>query len=318
MSGNESKKKTSASCRPPGRKRKESGKENGSLSDAFASFQHASRSLEQYYRSLEGQVRQLRMELAVKDEALLQNRQERETLKALVERQNRFTAMGEMVVKIVHDVRNPLGSIELLASLLRKELSQDDDRRIMAEQIAFGVRTINHALSNLLFFTHIPKPRMRGVPLVKIIDESLQVVSHGLLRRRIVLSVRVSPNTRVFGDEALLKQVFLNLALNALQSMPGGGTLEVVEETSMLEECDGFTEFVVRDTGSGIPEEQLHRVFDPFFTTREKGTGLGLTIVHNILQAHGGAILVESVLGKGTAFRMRLPISEGERHDSSE
>jgi signal transduction histidine kinase len=258
------------------------------------------------------------MELAVKDEALLQNRQERETLKALVERQNRFTAMGEMVVKIVHDVRNPLGSIELLASLLRKELSQDDDRRIMAEQIAFGVRTINHALSNLLFFTHIPKPRMRGVPLVKIIDESLQVVSHGLLRRRIVLSVRVSPNTRVFGDEALLKQVFLNLALNALQSMPGGGTLEVVEETSMLEECDGFTEFVVRDTGSGIPEEQLHRVFDPFFTTREKGTGLGLTIVHNILQAHGGAILVESVLGKGTAFRMRLPISEGERHDSSE
>ncbi|MBI4715035.1 MAG: hypothetical protein HY760_03705, partial [Nitrospirae bacterium] len=222
-----------------------------SLSHAFTAFKEASESLERYYQSLEVQVRQLRLELQEKNEALDRNAREKEALKELAERKNRFTAMGEMVAKIVHDVRNPLGSIELFSSLLRRELTADEEKRTLAEQIMHGVRTINHALSNLLLFTQIPKPFRREVSLGGMIEESLQVLSHGIRRREIKAMAAVPPDLKVVCDETLMKQVFLNLFLNALQALSSGGRLEI---SGNGREIDGkeIAEVVVRDTGRGI------------------------------------------------------------------
>jgi signal transduction histidine kinase len=107
------------------------------------------------------------------------------------------------------------------------------------------------------------------------------------------------------GDREQLKQAFLNLVLNALQAMPEGGTLTIGTETT-----DGQLRIRFTDTGQGIPQENLERIFNPFFTTRQEGTGLGLAITHRIVQGHGGRIEVQSRLGAGTTFTVVLPYKE--------
>jgi signal transduction histidine kinase len=277
------------------------------LSKAFTSFSEASRSLERYYAALDVQIRDLRLELKKKDEILLRNEREKEALKEVSERRSRFAAMGEMVAKIVHDIRNPLGSIELFASMLRNE-SKEEDHRQMLEQILFGVRTINQSLSNLLLFTEIPSPVFREIPLLPLIEESLQVVAPAAGKRGIETAMEVPGDIRFSADAALIKQVFLNLFLNAVQGMPRGGVLRVEASVPVIHRTR-WLEILIQDTGEGIGPEHLQRVFDPFFTTREKGAGLGLAIVHNILLAHEGSIRVESELGEGSRWILRLPWS---------
>jgi signal transduction histidine kinase len=139
-----------------------------------------------------------------------------------------------------------------------------------------------------------------------VVEESLGVVAHPLKRRGIVVQADIDPELRVFCDEALMKQVFINLFLNASQAMPQGGELGIGASRSGME-TGWMWEMIVRDTGCGIEEASHQRIFDPFFTTREQGTGLGLTIVHNILQAHGGSIVVDSRVKPGCSFILRIP-----------
>lgn len=232
----------------------------------------------------------------------------KEFLKETHERELRLQAMGWMVTKIVHDIRNPLGSIELITSLLRKELTGDHDKHELLGHIIYGVRNIDTVLSNMLHFTKFPKPRFEMAAIGNIIDSSLEDVSYLINKKNISVFKGVPDNLHIYCDKTLIRQVFLNLFLNSLQAMSDSGniTVEVLQD----KDSDGF-EISVQDTGSGIDTEDMGKIFDPFFTTKEKGTGLGLTIVHNIISAHKGTINAYSKTGHGSIFVINLPSKGG-------
>ena len=263
------------------------------IKDAFSLFNETSEKLEQAYQKLESRASEL-----------CSGMNEKETR----EREIRLQAMGWMVTKIVHDIRNPLGSIELISSLLRKELTGDQDKQELLGHIIYGVKNIDTVLSNLLHFTGFPRPRFEPVNLRMIIDSSLEVVSYLINKKDINVSINVSEDIDIYCDKALMRQVFLNLFLNSLQAMSDHGDLsiEVIHNRD-----NGEVDISVQDTGCGIDPENIDKIFDPFFTTNEKGPGLGLTIVHNIISAHNGTINVYSKSGEGSLFVINLPSQGG-------
>ncbi len=230
------------------------------------------------------------------------------------ERTKTFSALGEMSVTIAHEIRNPLGAMELFASLLMEEFRGDARKAELVESLMHGVHTLNAIVSNLLFFARPMHPLLEPVDLHEAIDEALGFAIHAVRQKRIALEkVYCGEPLTVRGDREQLKQVFLNLLLNAVQAMDEGGRLAIQTRRGSRSkdgqadaECgmgnEEVAEVSVADSGQGIPAELLTRIFDPFFTTKPKGTGLGLAIVQRILDQHGAAISVSSKQGKGTTF----------------
>ena len=236
-----------------------------------------------------------------------------EKLEDMAKRTEKLTAMGELAANVAHEIRNPLGSIELFASLLLKDL-KDRRSRERVSQIIASVRNVDNKLSNLLLFTKKREPLMQELDLHGILGEVISFCEEIVAQEGVSLSARYAGGpARVQGDAEMLKQVFLNVILNAFQAMPDGGALEI--ETRMLgaaenrPDVDPLVEVRFSDTGIGIPAEHLAKIFDPFFSTREKGSGLGLAIVHSIIDMHGGSIDVESREGGGTLVSIMLPVA---------
>ena len=226
-----------------------------------------------------------------------------------------LSAMGEVAAQVAHEIRNPLGVIKLFASLLRKEFDGDGRRGELLEHILIGVKEIEGVLGNLLLFVRPQAPVFRTIDLRAPLREVLSFVAPLLEENGIRMVERISRSPlEIEGDGELLKQVFYNVVLNAVQAMPEGGTLRV-STTRRRSRIKGqrMVEVAVADSGVGIPPEDLQRIFSPFFTTKERGTGLGLTVVHRIVEIHGGLVEVESEVGKGTTFRISIPLKGGSR-----
>lgn len=274
------------------------------LKTAISSFNKTASTLQSSFESLKKKVEGLNKELELKNREI----ERMKSLEEQADRNSRLTAMGEMAVKIAHEIRNPLGSIELFTSLLQREIT-DDSHKNLLEHISSGIKNLNHVISNLLTFTKQPKPIFKEFDVHKFLDDLLQFSKFLLNNNNIRLEKEYSPSLPIgWGDEELLKQVFLNLLLNAVQSMPKGGVLKVKAGLGeKLKVNTPFIEIKIIDTGDGITEDNLKKIFNPFYTTRERGTGLGLAIVHNIIELHKGIIEVESKVGKGTAFTILLP-----------
>ncbi|MGD9726691.1 MAG: nitrogen regulation protein NR(II) [Nitrospiraceae bacterium] len=235
-------------------------------------------------------------------------------LEERLQRRNRLAAMGEMVGCIAHEIRNPLGSVELFASMLRKDLHDQPRLRSYAEHISVAVQAMDRLLSNLLLYMKPDRSQAARLEVEPLVQEALALAAHALSSASI--EVRFDSDRLVSGlwcDAAQIKQVLLNLILNAAQAMPQGGLLTITARADGgRRQADAQTiRLTVRDTGPGIPPEHQSRIFDPFFTTKEEGTGLGLAIVHALVEAHHGRIDVESVLGQGTAFIVTLPGQPG-------
>jgi PAS domain S-box-containing protein len=249
-------------------------------------------------------------------------------LEEQAERRNSLTAMGELAVDIAHEIRNPLGSIEIFASLLKRDLKDNQESLRLAEHISSSVKSLNCILSNLLLFTKTQKPVFKIIDLHEFLKENISFISYILKQNNICFKKSFSKNDFfIKGDEELLKQVFLNLTLNAIQAMPKGGTLKIstrgvddelgilckksgITREKIFGSGPGFVEVKFQDTGTGIPEGYIKSIFNPFFTTREKGTGLGLAIVHNIVESHQGMITVRSEERKGAEFSLMFPVDE--------
>ena len=234
-------------------------------------------------------------------------------LEEQAERTSRLTAMGEIAVSIAHEVRNPLGSIELLATLLKQEAKGDADKQKLTDYIVAGVKSIDYIINNLLLFSKPQPPIFQHVAINTFLNDVLVFIAPSLKLAQIdLITAFAEGELLVFGDAELLKQVFLNVLWNAIQAMPYGGALivsaELDKSTVHRSKGAGYVEITVADSGVGIAEEDKDKIFNPFFSTKEKGTGLGLAIVHNIVEVHGGIIGVESELGKGTAFTITLPL----------
>jgi len=256
-----------------------------SLEDLVTRFKSASESLERSYRELQGRVQSLTAEL------------EREREQRI--RLERLAAMGEMAMELAHEIRNPLGSIELYASMLEGEF---------AEQIVRSVRLLNHSVTNVLQFGKpiVPVPiRMSVYRLLEGIRVFLQPVAQ---QKAVQIVTDCDPDCFAVADFELLHRMLLNLALNALREIPTDGTVSLKGQVAGR---DVLIE--VEDSGPGIQEERMARIFDPMFSTSREGCGLGLPIVKRIVESHNGMITVSSSR-KGTKFLIALP----QNHEPSE
>ena len=232
-------------------------------------------------------------------------------VKALQEqgkRIERLSAMGEMAVELAHEIRNPLGSVELFASLLVQELSGDSKR--WAENIRIGTRSLNTIVSNMLHFANPISPVFCTVDLHSIIQEILRFTDPIMSQREAeVKTALAADNPLIVADPEMIKQMLLNLIFNAMKAMPSRGSLTIGTRSVDISGGDRPTpgvELQIQDTGIGIPPENLGRIFDPFFTTNKKGTGLGLSVVHQIVERHSGCISVKSEVNQGTTFTIAL------------
>ncbi len=239
---------------------------------------------------------------------LLHDVSEVRRLEDRLQRRNRLAAMGEMVGRIAHEIRNPLGSVELFASMLRQDLADAPEHRQYAEHISVAVQAMDGLLSNLLVYTRPHTPRLDWHASDQLVKETLAMAAHAIRRQNIGTRCRLDPAmAMIHCDAGQLRQVLLNLVLNAVQAMPEGGTLTVTLSTLREEDGRDTCRIAITDTGTGIDPIHLPRVFDPFFTTRDEGTGLGLAIVHALVDAHGGRIEVDSRPGHGSTFTVVLP-----------
>jgi two-component system, sensor histidine kinase FlrB len=226
-------------------------------------------------------------------------------MKALQEKSKRIerlSAMGEMAVELAHEIRNPLGSIELFASLLVKELAGDSKR--WAENIRIGIRSLNNIVSNMLHFANPISPAFSEVDVHEVAQEILKFMDPIMSQRQVSVEKRLdADNPIISADRELLRQMMLNIIINAMKAMPENGSL-TISTRNVYQKKSGRLglELQFQDTGIGIPSENLDRIFDPFFTTNKNGTGLGLSVVHQIVERHYGVIRVSSEVNRGTTF----------------
>lgn len=216
------------------------------------------------------------------------------------ERNQRLIAMGEMAAKIVHEIRSPLCSIELFSTMLSNDL-KGTAHSDMANGISTGIKSLNNILTNMLFFAKPQKPLFTGVKIANAVEESVNMLIPLIQIRGINLFQDIT-DVVVRSDLELLKQVFMNIILNAVQAMPEGGNLKVA-----MEENTEYVTVSVIDDGEGINPQNIEKIFDPFFSTKDKGTGLGLAIAHKIMQTHGGFIRAYRNKGKGSTFCVSFP-----------
>ena len=226
-------------------------------------------------------------------------------------RQNeKLSALGLLAGEVAHEIRNPLGGIASFANLLERDLETDDPSRRLVRKITEGVARLNRIVSSLLSYTRPLNLNTHPVDLMQTVEEAAAFFEIDLERKQQAVEIR-----RLFletpcvcqVDTEQFHQVILNLLLNATQAMPEGGTIEL--EVAQTSDADGdWIVTRVRDTGMGIDEELQEKLFTPFFTTKEDGTGLGLVTSRKIIEAHGGNIVVDSTPGDGTCFTIALPL----------
>jgi PAS domain S-box-containing protein len=220
----------------------------------------------------------------------------------------RLATIGRMSAVVAHEIRNPLSSIGLNTELLQDEMdesengSSEEARSILAS-ISREVERLTEVTDEYLRFARLPKPSLHPENLNNIIEDLLRFMASELEEAGVRLEHQFDPKVGcVPADEGQLRQAFLNLFKNSAESMSAGGTLTV-----RTEQANGLTRIVVSDTGKGIDEGCLDKIFDPFFSTREGGTGLGLSLTQQIVSEHGGRISCNSSPGKGTSFVVELP-----------
>ncbi|NGZ07853.1 MAG: PAS domain-containing protein [Nitrospira sp. LK70] len=230
-------------------------------------------------------------------------------LEEQLQRKERLAAMGELIGRIAHEIRNPLGSVELFASMLQRDLAEQSSAKRYALQISEAVQSMDRLLGNLLLYTRPVRMVRDWHSAEPLIGESIKLAAHALTR--VPVDIRVEMGRKVHSiwcHDGQLKQVLVNLIVNAVQAMPNGGVLEINLSQEPPETLGtSAVRLTVRDSGMGIDPAHRSRIFDPFFTTKEEGTGLGLAIVHSIVEGHQGRIDVESRVGQGTACSIILP-----------
>jgi len=221
----------------------------------------------------------------------------------------RQQALVEMSGLLAHEIRNPLGSLELFAGLLAEANLEGESRRWI-EHVQAGLRTLSATVNNVLHLHNTPQPELAPTDAGQLLDWAYDFLLPLAKQARVEMQIVNGLNgVAIPADRHRLEQVLLNLALNALRFMPGGGWLSIRgTECAPREDMEGGgVEIEVRDTGPGIAREDLPRIFDAGFSTRAGSSGLGLAVCRRILEQHGGSIAVESRPGYGARFRLRLP-----------
>jgi len=242
----------------------------------------------------------------------------------------KLVALGRLTAGIAHEVKNPLNAMIIHLELLRTKIRRAAVRKAEPVVVAGGlglaeapaitgaeadalqhvavieseIRRLDEVVQGFLKFTRPEDLRLQPVRVKDLFDEILPLIEPEAQKNNVRVQVDVPPDTpSVNGDAAMLRQVFLNLAINGCQAMPNGGTLRLSSGRASGNRVD----VRVQDTGVGIAAEHLSKIFDLYFTTKDHGTGIGLSMVYRIVQLHDGDIEVESTKNRGTTFRVLLP-----------
>jgi two-component system NtrC family sensor kinase len=220
---------------------------------------------------------------------------------------DKLSSIGLLAAGVAHEVNTPLAVISTYAQMLAKQVAEDSQKTVILEKIAKQTFRASEIVNSLLNFSRTSTTSYGGVSVNKVVQETLSLLEHQFTKAGIQIKTDLDPDAPlVHGNGGKLQQVFLNLFLNARDAMGTGGTLEV---RSWAEGLGVRVE--VSDTGHGIAPENLHRIYDPFFTTKgaKKGTGLGLSVTYGIIQEHGGSIEVFNRRGGGATFRVEFPLA---------
>jgi signal transduction histidine kinase len=235
-------------------------------------------------------------------------RELRETQERLIQGE-KLAAIGEMAANIAHELKNPLVSIGGFARRLQKGLPAGAAERDAADRIVSEVRRLERMLTDILSFSKHARLCYDQCSMNDLVEDVLSTVMIPLQEGGVQIARHLaSEDTSFLGDGQQMKQVLLNLFFNARDAMKSGGVLEVTVEPTTLTGQPAMA-VSVADTGDGIPLEELHNIFNPFFTTKSGGTGLGLSIVHRIIDNHGGKITVMNRLSGGACFTVVVPVS---------
>ena len=226
-------------------------------------------------------------------------------------RADRLSALGQLSAGMAHEIRNPLGSIKGTAEILQEDFTPQDKKYEFLQIMLKEINRLDRILAEFLMFAKPASPERGIVKVNELLASVLSLVGQQASKNNVRIAAELNNDVTVRADEGLLRQAFLNLVLNAIQAMPEGGILRA--DAAMTDGKAGKREcsITIADSGPGISEENLKRLFNPFFTTKKEGTGLGLVITHRIVEAHGGAISVQSRANEGTIFTIKLPVERG-------
>jgi signal transduction histidine kinase len=232
-------------------------------------------------------------------------------LEERMQHQKRMAALGEMATSVAHEIRNPLGTIEGFARLLKSDLERDrhTDHARLAGKIIEGAQNLNYVITNLLTYARPMSVQYEPFDAASLFNSVGDMLTGLAEQARVRIDFRLpNPPMTIHGDIRHLRQVLVNLGRNAIEASRRDG--EVIMEVVLRRREVVFS---VTDSGCGIGPEDLPRVFDPFFTRKEGGTGLGLSLCHKIVAAHGGEISISSVMNQGTTVKVVLSQLGGEK-----
>ena len=219
-------------------------------------------------------------------------------------RSERLAFTGRIAASIAHEIRNPLGNVYMAVQQLKKGCAPDSPWVKHIEVITRNTERINFLITELLNCARPPKLNIKPHDIHEVLESVLDSVMTKILSQHIKVDKKLNAELSIINvDNEQIKRVFLNVMINAVDSMSEKGEMTVVTENDR----DNFI-VKIKDTGEGIPEEDIIRIFDPFFSTKSSGVGLGLSICYGIVVSHGGIIGVESEMNKGTTFTISLPI----------
>jgi signal transduction histidine kinase len=244
--------------------------------------------LQKSHDQLQRQVAGLRTELGEKNR--------------LLERKNRLAALGEMAAGLAHEIRNPLGGIQLYAGLLKQDLTDRPEALSVVEKITRGVKRLDALVNQVLQFSRELRTSIRPCDLAEIVAQAVELAQPPAEAANVTLRVEGPGECPANVDPVLFGQAVLNLVLNGIEAHESGGEVRVTFAPLTGRQLT----LTVQDTGPGIAADALDRIFNPFFTTKDHGTGLGLSIVHRIVEAHDGTITAANAPQGGARFEIRV------------
>ncbi|MBT4484389.1 MAG: hypothetical protein HOC71_12015, partial [Candidatus Latescibacteria bacterium] len=229
----------------------------------------------------------------------------------------KMAALGRLAATLSHELRNPLTGLKGVTQLLLRKTDENDERSQYVHLILDEVERLGRIIEDLLHFARPRKLKYELINPTRIIEDSLLLVSQDISLREIKLHKRLSKLPPITADADKFKQVVVNIILNALDAMPDGGKL-FVSSGVIRDEFNGidFTTFQFKDTGCGITGDVLEHVFEPFYTTKPTGVGLGLAVCKAIIEEHGGSISISSDSAgdlRGTTVTVEIPVNEQQK-----
>jgi len=235
---------------------------------------------------------------------ILRDLSEIRRLQDQIQRQEKLAAMGGLAAGVAHEVRNPLSSIKALATFFAGQFTDGSEAREAAGVMVQEVDRLNRVITELLDFARPSDLNRQRHDMGSLLSRSTKLIQQDAANKNIDIEVHTESGVcPVWIDSDRLAQCLLNLYINAIQAMENGGTLTVQCAADGVD----YLQVIVKDSGPGIFPDQIGNIFDPYFTTKKQGTGLGLAIVYKIIEAHQGQIAVDSTIGEGTSFTIRIP-----------